>query len=118
MVKPFEMAELTARLRALIRRAAGKAATRRRFQGLEIDTAKKSAAVNGEPVRLTALEFLKSTCRIFSTASAVSINRARAGRAGPGLSIARSLIEAHGGTIEVSSAPGSGTTFAIRLPPA
>ena len=57
LVKPFEMAELSARLRALIRRSAGKATTRLSFQSLEIDTAKKSAQVNGEPVKLTALEY-------------------------------------------------------------
>jgi two-component system OmpR family response regulator len=67
LVKPFEMAELTARLRALIRRSAGKATTLLSFhpptQGsgatgtLEIDTAKKSATVDGKPIKLTALEY-------------------------------------------------------------
>jgi two-component system, OmpR family, response regulator len=57
LVKPFEMAELTARLRALIRRSAGKATALLSFQSLEIDTAKKSVSVNGEPVKLTAFEY-------------------------------------------------------------
>ncbi len=57
LIKPFEMAELSARLRALIRRSAGQATTLQIFQGLEIDTAKKSAAVDGVPVKLTALEY-------------------------------------------------------------
>jgi len=57
LVKPFEMAELTARLRALIRRSAGKATTLLNFHGLEIDTAKKSATVDDKPVKLTALEY-------------------------------------------------------------
>lgn len=57
LVKPFEMAELSARLRALIRRSAGKATTLLSSQGLEIDTAKKSVAVAGKPVKLTALEY-------------------------------------------------------------
>ena len=35
---------------------------------------------------------------------------------GLGLYIARSIAEAHGGSIELSSAPGSGTTFSVRLP--
>lgn len=37
---------------------------------------------------------------------------------GLGLFIARSIVESHGGEIEVTSAIGQGTTFAIRLPAA
>lgn len=38
------------------------------------------------------------------------------GESGLGLAIARSLTEAHGGTIEVTSSPGAGTTFTLTLP--
>lgn len=57
LVKPFEIAELSARLRALIRRSACKATTTQSFQTLKIDTAKKSATIKGKPVQLTALEY-------------------------------------------------------------
>jgi signal transduction histidine kinase len=35
---------------------------------------------------------------------------------GLGLSIARGIIEAHGGTLQLESEPGNGSTFRMRLP--
>jgi signal transduction histidine kinase len=38
------------------------------------------------------------------------------GESGLGLAIAKAIVEAHAGSIEVASRPGAGTTFLISLP--
>lgn len=45
----------------------------------------------------------------------VRLTDARTGQ-GIGLAIARAIAEAHGGTLEVESAPGEGATFTLVLP--
>ncbi len=57
LAKPFVMEELLARLRALIRRSTGHASNDLEYAGLRIDTRAASVTVDGNPIKLTALEY-------------------------------------------------------------
>ena len=57
LVKPFELAELLARLRALIRRAASQAQSRLKIGDVVIDTAARTVSRRGEEIVLTAREY-------------------------------------------------------------
>ena len=57
LTKPFHTEELLARLRALLRRAAGHAVPALSCGGLRLDPRAARASVNGEPLRLTSLEY-------------------------------------------------------------
>src|SRR5437867_9727220 len=57
VVKPFDLPELLARLRALIRRAAGQTRNVIEIGDVGIDTAARTVARAGQPVTLTAREY-------------------------------------------------------------
>jgi two-component system OmpR family response regulator len=57
LTKPFHTEELLARLRALVRRAAGHSSPSLAVGGLRLDPRAARASVNGEPLRLTSLEY-------------------------------------------------------------
>jgi len=57
VVKPFDLHELAARLRALIRRSAGEAAPLLRVGDIELDPAARRAEFKGKAVDLPAREF-------------------------------------------------------------
>ena len=55
--------------------------------------------------------------RIFQRFYRADVSRTRAsGGSGLGLSIVAGLVQAHGGTVEVTDTPGGGATFRVRLP--
>src|SRR5205814_1139554 len=57
LVKPFDLPELLARLRALIRRAAGQARAEIELGDVRLDTRARSVTLSGEIVALTAREY-------------------------------------------------------------
>jgi two-component system, OmpR family, response regulator len=57
VVKPFDLPELLARLRALIRRSAGQATNVLSLGDIAVDTAARVVSLQGKPVELTAREY-------------------------------------------------------------
>ena len=57
VLKPYDLDELLARLRALLRRAAGRAEPVYEHQGVSINPATREATVQGQPVVLSAREW-------------------------------------------------------------
>ncbi|WP_416400131.1 response regulator transcription factor [Alicycliphilus denitrificans] len=57
LVKPFDLEELSARVRAALRRGAAQHAPALRHGAVALDPAAKRATLDGEPVTLTAREF-------------------------------------------------------------
>jgi DNA-binding response OmpR family regulator len=57
LVKPFDMGELAARLRALVRRASGKTAAALQVAGVSLDPAAHRVLYHDKPVELSGREF-------------------------------------------------------------
>jgi len=57
LVKPFDLMELFARLRAIIRRSAGQTVNTIEIGGVSVDTAARRVTLAGNPVALTAREY-------------------------------------------------------------
>ena len=57
IVKPFDMRELIARCRALVRRSYGRAAAVIEIGDISINTAKHQVMSQGRPIRLSAMEY-------------------------------------------------------------
>lgn len=74
--------------------------------GIRIDVADRGCGIEREHL-----------ARIFERFYRVDKARSRKlGGTGLGLSIVKHIVQAHGGSVSVESAPGAGSTFTIRLP--
>ncbi|ACL94827.1 response regulator transcription factor [Caulobacter vibrioides] len=72
LAKPFEMGELLARARGLVRRAAGRTSPVIGAGRLALDTRRMSATLDGAPIRLSPLEFRLLDCLAHNPGRAVS----------------------------------------------
>ena len=57
VLKPFELTELAARIRALLRRSAGRADPVVAYGGIELHPVTREARLNGKPIVLSAREY-------------------------------------------------------------
>lgn len=57
LLKPFDLPELQARLRALLRRAGGQATPLLQYAAIALDPAARRVTLNGEPVAVSAREY-------------------------------------------------------------
>lgn len=74
VVKPFELGEVFARMRVLIRRAQGKADNQVSVGNLTLDTAHKRVMMDGDPIDLTAKEYMLLTTFMLSPEKVMSKN--------------------------------------------
>jgi two-component system OmpR family response regulator len=72
LVKPFNLAELEARVRALVRRAQSASTARITHGALTLDTAARRAFVDGEAIELSAREVALLEALLLSTGRVVS----------------------------------------------
>jgi len=72
LAKPFEMGELLARARGLVRRAAGRVSPVIEVGRLALDTRRMSATLDGAPIKLSPLEFRLLDCLAHNPGRAVS----------------------------------------------
>ncbi|WP_350560797.1 response regulator [Psychrobacter sp. CAL346-MNA-CIBAN-0220] len=72
VVKPFELGEVFARMRVLIRRAQGKADNQLTVGNLQLDTAQKRVMMDSNPVDLTAKEYMLLTTFMLSSEKVMS----------------------------------------------
>jgi signal transduction histidine kinase len=85
------------------------------------DLIELGVAVQGQQVRFWVRDAgegipLTEQVRIFQRFARVANTRRRSEGSGLGLAIVQAVVEAHGGRVELTSSPGSGSTFMLILP--
>jgi DNA-binding response OmpR family regulator len=95
MAKPFEVAELAARCRALIRRSSAVASSRLRIGNLEMDLTHKQASIGGEELGLTRREWLVLECLALDSGRLVSKSRLLSAVAGWDDDISENAVEVY-----------------------
>jgi DNA-binding response OmpR family regulator len=95
MAKPFEVAEVAARCRALIRRSSAVASSRLKIGALDLDLTHKQVFVNGEELSLTRREWAVLECLALDSGRLVAKSRLLSAIAGWDEEISENAIEVY-----------------------
>lgn len=95
LVKPFDLEELSARVRAALRRGAGQPAALLRHGRIALDAAGKAVTLDGEPVVLTAREFAVLHALMLHAGRIVSREQLEDALYGWGEEVESNTIEVH-----------------------
>ena len=106
MVKPFQLPELVARLRALIRRANSVLTSHIEHSGLRMDLAARSATLRGEPVEFTGREWSILECLLINAPKVVSKDRLLQTISGWDADLTQNAVEVYVSRIRTKLEPG------------
>jgi two-component system, OmpR family, response regulator QseB len=95
VLKPFDLDELVARVRALLRRHAGSATPQQCFGGLCLDAAHRSVSMHGEPVGVSAREFAVLAALMQRPGAVLSREQLEESVYGWGEEVSSNAIEVH-----------------------
>jgi DNA-binding response OmpR family regulator len=95
LIKPFDLDELAARIRALLRRAGGRAAPLIVHGQLEIDPASRQVTLEGRPVELSAREYAILQVLLENAGRALSREQLEQSLYGWGDEVESNAVEVH-----------------------
>lgn len=93
VIKPFELGEVLARMRVLIRRQQGKAQNLLQVGNLSLDTTKKRAFLNQRPLDLTAKEYMLLTSFMTNSEKVLSKSDLESQLYGWGMEVESNAVE-------------------------
>ena len=95
MTKPFDLGELTARLRALLRRSTGQALPVLQHGSITIDPAARAVAVDGAPVEVSPREFAILRALLMNAGRVMSRSQLEEALYGWGTDVDSNTVEVH-----------------------
>jgi len=95
LVKPFSLDELLARMRAVIRRRAGRASPEIRYGALRVDPVRRMVSFRDRPVELSAREFALLEALLQEPGAVVSRSRLEEAVYGWGEEVESNSVEVH-----------------------